>query len=196
MNYLAHAALAESGPHSLIGNLAGDHVKGPLEAHGLDADVARGVRRHRRVDGLTDSHPTFAQLRARLDPRHRRYAGIVLDVLFDHFRSEDWPVLCAGEYDAFIEATYTTLRGHYHLVPEPFAALLPRWVDADWLRVYASIDGVDAVMQRLAGRLSRGERLLAAWQSIREEREQFRDGFHEIFGDVRTALDQPAAQTR
>ena len=167
MNYLAHAALAEPQAHSLIGNLAGDHVKGPLDSHALHPWVAAGVRRHRTVDGLTDRHPAYALLRGRFPRRHRRYAGIVLDVPFD------------GEY--------------HDRVPASFAALVPRWVAADWLRVYATVEGVDAVLERLATRLREPAALRASWAAVRDERESLREGFRTIFTDVRSALDSPRA---
>ncbi len=191
MNYLAHAALAEPHAYSLIGNLAGDHVKGPLSSHALHPLVAAGVRRHRTVDGLTDRHLGYAELRDRFPREHRRYAGIVLDVLFDHFLSGDWEQLRGGDRDAFIESVYRALGKHHHLVPAPFAALAPRWVAADWLRVYTTVDGVDAVFERLAMRLRRPDALRAAWAAVRDERETLREGFHTVFADVQGALDSP-----
>jgi acyl carrier protein phosphodiesterase len=191
VNYLAHAALAEDSPHSLIGNLAGDHVKGPLGGHALHPEVAAGVRRHRMVDGLTDRHPTYVRLRERFPRAHRRYAGIVLDVLFDHFLSDDWEYLRGGDRDAFIDRAYGMLGTHHHLVPEPFAAMLPHWIAADWLRVYASLEGLDAVFRRLAGRLREPTALHAAWAAVRDERETLRGGFRDIFVDVRTAVETP-----
>lgn len=54
MNYLAHALLAEPYSLSIIGNIAGDLVKGPLHQHRLHPRVAQGVRRHRSVDAVVE----------------------------------------------------------------------------------------------------------------------------------------------
>ncbi len=90
MNYLAHALLAEPHRYSIIGNIAGDLVKGRLDDHPLHPRVADGVRRHRRVDALTDAHPAYRSSVAAFSPKYRRVAPIVLDVLFDHFLFTAW----------------------------------------------------------------------------------------------------------
>ena len=48
------------------------------------AALAAGVRLHRRVDVHTDAHPAVRAARALFVPPLRRYAGIALDVWFDH----------------------------------------------------------------------------------------------------------------
>lgn len=189
MNYLAHAALAEPDPHSLLGNLSGDLVKGPLQSHALHPLVAAGVRRHRRVDVLTDSHSEHLSLRSRFPDGSRRYAGIVLDVLFDYFLSTDWDSFHATDRDDFIDRVYSVLISRSELLPETMARIAPRWVEADWLRVYGSLDGVDAVLRRLATRLSDPDALIDAWALVRDDTEALRPGFHRIYGDVQAALD-------
>ena len=189
VNYLAHAALAQPDPHSLLGNLSGDLVKGPLQRHALHPLVAAGVRRHRRVDVLTDSHSEHLSLRSRFPDGSRRYAGIVLDVLFDYFLSTDWDSFHATDRDEFIDGVYAMLISRAELLPEPMARIAPRWVEADWLRVYGSLDGVDAVLRRLAGRLSDPKALIDAWAQVRDDTEALRPGFQRIYVDVRAALD-------
>lgn len=186
---MAHALLAEPYPHSLIGNLAGDLVKGRLHAHTLHPRVADGVRRHRRVDALTDSHSGYLSLRALFPGSHRRYAGIVLDVLFDHFLSLDWDQVSQLDRGEFIEGVYRVLTDNHGVLPPALASVAPHWVAADWLRVYESMEGVDAVLRRLSRRMSAPEHLVNAWGAVRDNPRPLRDGFLCVFAGVRTALD-------
>lgn len=188
MNYLAHALLAEPYAHSVIGNIAGDLVKGPLSKHDLHPRVADGVRRHRRVDTLTDSHSAYLALKARFPQGHRRYAGLVLDVLFDHYLVRHWQRYSDWSRDAFLEGTYSVLRDNPLLLPDALAVVAPRWVDADWLRVYETRGGVAAVLERLSLRLSRPVDLVALLEVVDENDADFEQGFLAVFADVQRTI--------
>jgi len=188
MNYLAHALLAEPYAHSLIGNIAGDLVKGPLSKHNLHPRVADGVRRHRRVDSLTDDHPDYRALKARFPSGYRRYAGLVLDVLFDYYLLRHWQRYSAWSRDAFFDGTYRVLRDNSGLLPEGLAAVSSRWVDADWLRVYETRGGIAAVLERLSRRLSRPVNLVALLQLTEENDAAFEQGFLNVFSDVQRVV--------
>src|SRR5438094_5646041 len=62
MNYLAHLFLAGDTAELLIGNLAGDFVKGPLRDE-FTPGIREGIRQHRRLDAFTDTHPHMAAFR-------------------------------------------------------------------------------------------------------------------------------------
>lgn len=189
MNYLAHALLSEPHAYSLIGNVAGDLVKGSLAERRLHPRVMDGIRRHRRVDALTDSHPLYRELRNGFPRDSRRVAPIVLDVLFDHYLVRHWSQLTSWDYNAFIDGVYTVLSEPAAPLPAPLAARAPAWVSADWLRVYASMEGVAAVLERLSRRTSRRLPLDAALTVAREREAEFAQAFVAIFSDVRAQLD-------
>lgn len=89
MNLLAHALLAGADDDVRFGSLVGDFVHGTIDP-ALAAGVRAGIALHRRVDAYTDAHPRLADARARFAPPFRRYAGILLDVWFDHLLAHDW----------------------------------------------------------------------------------------------------------
>ncbi len=195
MNYLAHALLAEPHRYSLIGNIAGDLVKGPLESRSLHPLVIDGIRRHRRVDALTDTHPRHQQLRALFPGSHRRVGGIVLDVLFDYFLYRNWARFSSWPEGLFREGVYAVLREDPAPMPEELATVAPHWVAGDWLRVYETLDGVQSVLQRMERRSKRVLPLREAFVAVLDCRELLEAGFIEIFSDVQSALDglRPAA---
>src|SRR2546428_5021455 len=99
VNYLAHLFLAGDSAESLIGNLAGDFVKGPIR--GSDA-ISEGIRQHRRVDAFTDTHPSVAAFRRVLIPEHGHYARVISDVFFDHFLATRWSTYTDEDFEAFL----------------------------------------------------------------------------------------------
>ncbi|VAW70149.1 Acyl carrier protein phosphodiesterase [hydrothermal vent metagenome] len=89
MNYLAHLFLSEKSQDALLGNLMGDFIKGNT-FEGLTKDAIHGIKLHRGVDKYTDSHSDVAQSKKRISPERRRYAGILIDVFYDHFLVKHW----------------------------------------------------------------------------------------------------------
>jgi len=192
LNYLAHALLAQPHPLSLIGNVAGDLIKGRIEDHDLHPRVADGVRWHRRVDALTDAHPRYRALIGGFPEPLRRVAPIVLDVLFDHYLWRTWPRVARRDRDAFLGYVYATLSAEDAPLPEALRERAPAWVAADWLRVYRTREGVEAVVQRLARRARRPLPLVEALRATEDRDVALEAGFVEVFCDVRDALADPA----
>lgn len=89
MNYLAHLHLGGQRPEELLGSLYGDFVKGPLQGE-FRPGIESGIQLHRSIDAFTDAHPLVGQALSRFTHTRRRYAGIVLDVFFDHCLARDW----------------------------------------------------------------------------------------------------------
>ena len=92
VNYLAHAWLSRYSTDSLVGGMLGDFVKGRIDGRFSDP-VCTGIRLHRAIDNYTDKHPLFRASRARISARRRRFAGIMVDVFYDHFAL----ILTAGD---------------------------------------------------------------------------------------------------
>ena len=91
MNHLAHALLAGDDDALRLGGMLGDFVHGATVALPLPPRVVTGIRLHRAIDAHTDAHPEVLAAKARLPPPYRRYAGILLDMWFDHCLARDFP---------------------------------------------------------------------------------------------------------
>lgn len=89
MNYLAHALLAGDDAWLRLGGLFGDFVHGQPDP-ALPPRLIDGIRLHRAIDSYTDSHAEVRAARERLSPPYRRYAGILLDMWFDHCLARDF----------------------------------------------------------------------------------------------------------
>lgn len=84
MNYLAHLFLADDTPESLLGNLLGDFMKGVVKEQ-FSNSIQQGIELHRKIDSYTDSHPVVRNAKHLISLERRRYAGVLLDVFYDHF---------------------------------------------------------------------------------------------------------------
>ncbi len=192
MNYLAHALLAGEDRGNRLGALLGDFVKGRLPA-GLPAEVAAGVRLHRAIDSYTDTHPAFGASRARVSAERRRYAGIMVDLFYDHFLAARWSEFHPQALSQFSAATYALLAAHRALLPPRLAKLLPLMRDEDWLASYRQTQAVAQALDRMsAHRLRHPNPLAGAGEELTEHYDGFAADFAAFFPDVRAFAAQAA----
>ena len=194
MNYLAHLLLSESTAESLIGNLAGDFVKGRI-GDDLPPEIADGIRHHRRVDAFTDSHPSVAAFRRVLIPEHGHYARVIADVFFDHFLATDFTRYSSEPLDAFLRRVYNAIDPHIDELPGRLRFVYPRMRDEGWLSSYQSLEGIRLALDGIAHRLSRRPQLAPAVHFLEDaHRETLERLFHEFFPDV-VGLDRTRGRT-
>lgn len=105
MNYLAHLHLGGQLPAQLLGSLYGDFVKGRLQGQ-YSPQIEAAIQLHRSIDRFTDSHPLVGQALSRFTLTRRRYAGIVLDVFFDHCLARDWAQYADQPLERFTSQVY------------------------------------------------------------------------------------------
>ena len=117
MNYLAHLHLAAHTRSSLTGNLLGDFVKGPLPT-GLAAHFDEGIWLHRKIDAFTDAHPEHRAAVACFEAPWRRFGGIVVDMLYDHWLSHHWQQFSQDPLPRFLQQSYGQLLADHAHLPE------------------------------------------------------------------------------
>lgn len=188
MNYLAHAWLARYSDDAILGAMLGDFVHGQQALLDWPEPVRSEIVRHRAIDRFTDAHPAVVAARRRFGDL-RRYAGIALDVYFDHCLARDWARWDAGSLDAFSARVYRVLAARQRELPARLAALLPRMTAQDWLSAYHQRDSVDRALRGIATRLSRnGDRLVACLPVIRREQAALDATFAAFFPDLIAAF--------
>lgn len=152
MNYLAHLYLAERTGTSFAGNFLGDFVHGRLGGR-FAPEIETGIQLHRRIDSYSDSHPLLAETRAWFDPPYRRYAGILLDIYFDHLLARHWQEFHDEPVPRFANRAARLMHQDW-----PTTAPFPRERLTGLPRVlgsYTRLDGVATALERVDARLSR-----------------------------------------
>ena len=159
MNYLVHLYLSDSDPLCRLGNLLGDFVKGRLERHDYPDRLLVGLRQHRSVDSLAMHHAAVRRSKERLDDRFGHTKGILVDIFYDHFLSSNWDAWAHGTLRAFAAEGYRLLEHYHHLLPEAFRPVARRMIRHDWLTAYREPKTIKIVLERMASRLSRPNRM-------------------------------------
>ena len=191
MNWLAHLYLARHGDDAMLGALLGDFVFGSSGLDRFGAVEHREIVLHRRIDRFTDTHPDVARLRDRFPDGRRRYAGIVLDMYFDHLLAHDWSrwrmfdAPHAPELEVFTTRAYAILRKRSAELPDRMRTIAPSMAAHDWLGSYRQRESVDRAVTRIADRLSRnGGKLVACLHDLRAIELQAEQAFEAFFPEL------------
>jgi acyl carrier protein phosphodiesterase len=188
MNYLAHLHLGGDAPAQLLGSLYGDFVKGPLAGQ-WPADIEAAIRLHRRIDVFTDSHPLQEQARARFPAERRRYAGILLDVFFDHCLARHWADYAAEPLPIFTGRVYQVLNAEVHL-PERLALIAPRMAAQDWLGSYQEFAVLEQVVAAIDRRLSRPGLLAGGMAELERLYQPLLEDFRQFYPELQAFVAQ------
>lgn len=180
MNFLAHFHLAWPDEGLVAGGLEGDYYKGPLRGD-LPAGIARGVRLHRAIDAYTDQHPHLLALRRELPTDLRRYAGIIIDLSFDHYLSQHWSRYSSVPLEDFNLQIYRCLETHEQHLSTGARAMLSRLREHDILNLYTRWDTVTATATRIGERFSRGNPFHDIDQRLEKNRGHLEGVFLEFY---------------
>lgn len=146
MNYLAHILLSGDNKDIQIGNFIGDAVKGK-DYKDYPISIRKGLLLHRQIDSFTDVHNIVHQSKKRLHPRYGHYAGVIIDILYDHFLCVNWKIYSKEPLDSFIANFYENLLKNKVSVPDEINSIIPKLTSKDWFSSYKSIDGIGRVLK-------------------------------------------------
>jgi acyl carrier protein phosphodiesterase len=183
VNFLAHFHLAWPDEDLVAGGLEGDYHKGPVDAS-LSRGLQRGVRLHRAIDAFTDSHPALADLRREFDPRLRRFAGILVDLSFDHFLSSHWSRFADQPLNQFNHSVYRGLQGRRRELSAPARRMLDRLVQYDLLGRYSEWTAVPDSAARIGERFARGNPFIDIGDELQRMRPRLEAAFLTFYPEL------------
>ena len=184
MNFLAHSLLVGDKPALIVGGVVGDWIKGTLPG-ALPDDLAKGVALHRAIDCFAESHPAFNRSRARVSPARRRYAGVLVDIFYDHLLARNWAAIHGQPLHEYCESVYVLIRDRLHDLPASSHAGLALMAKEDWLTSYAQIEGIADVLARMSRRARQPNPLMHGEQEFLADVDGFTGDFYEWLDDTR-----------
>lgn len=192
MNLLAHLWLAERTGTSAAGQILGDLVKGRLDGTRFDPHIDRGIRLHRTIDSASDAHPAHLELRGRFQPPLRRYAGIIVDIGFDHALARDWYRYSSEPLDRF------AMRAAQRVVDEwpTTAPAEPPPVNgfSAMLTGYAGAAGIERALTVVGRRATRRNPLADALPALLAEYPGFAANLPELLASLESELGHQLAR--
>jgi acyl carrier protein phosphodiesterase len=183
MNFLAHIYLSGSDEQLMTGNFMGDFFKASTWRT-LPLGYANGVLLHRLIDSFTDEHPVSADLRSVLHPVCGKYAGIALDMIYDHLLALHWDEFSSLPIEAFAQHAYKVLDEHSKVMPANCKHMLRFFSQEDWISSYQTSDGIAFALQRMERRYGGNIGFEGVMPAFQHAFDRFDAGFHRIFPEL------------
>jgi acyl carrier protein phosphodiesterase len=189
MNFLAHAYLSGEKPSILAGNMIADFVKGKQALKVFDAEIVKGIELHRLIDEFTDSNKIVAESKARLRPKYRHYAGVIVDVFYDHFLAKNWSQYHSQPLEFFAAQVYKTMEAFYTISPGGFQYMFPYMVKGNWLLNYAKLEGIDRALTGMSRRTPYESKMDEAVHDLKDHYTLFKSEFEKFFPELKAMCD-------
>ena len=188
MNFLAHLCLANGDDGLMLGGLFGDFIRGRRALRDYPEEVRRGIVLHRYIDKCTDNSPVIKKLKRGFPREYRRYAGIIIDLAFDHELAVNWWRYMPGSLERFDVEARDLLRDNVELVPKGLTSFM-RYADRHGL--FAAYREEDVILYAMAGvgtRLKRANPLHRVSEVWPELAPRFKEGFREFFPEIQSEV--------
>lgn len=183
MNFLAHIYLSGDNQMITIGNFVADAIRGNKYKL-LSPELQVGVKLHRHIDTFTDAHPVVRQSTKRLHKNYSHYSGVIVDILYDHFLAKNWHKYSDIPLEIYVDDFYKCLNKHFDILPERFQRLLPFMVADNWLLSYATIDGIQRVLNGMNRRTKNKSKMDLATKELKEYYTEFEKEFTQFFEEL------------
>jgi acyl carrier protein phosphodiesterase len=151
MNYLAHLYLSFGHEEIMVGNYIADAVKG-RQIERFSDKIQKGIRLHRSIDEFTDKHPVVENSKVKIRGRYRKYAGVVIDMFYDHFLAVNWEAYSNENLISFTRQSYKTLLKHWVIMPARMKRILPIMAAGNWLASYADAENIGLALKGISRR--------------------------------------------
>ncbi|WP_413110892.1 ACP phosphodiesterase [Thaumasiovibrio sp. DFM-14] len=156
MNYLAHLHLADSVGSHLAASLLADFIRGRPDGR-FTADVVTGIYLHRHIDREVDATAQVKLAKQLFPVPLRRFAGIALDLYWDHFLAVHWHHYHPTALNTFIDQAQQRILpfSSQSDLPVEYLHLQQRMWSQGWLQSYRETGNIVYALQRISQRRPR-----------------------------------------
>lgn len=183
MNFLAHIYLSSDNELLTIGNFAGDGVRGK-DFTQFPIAMQAGIQLHRQIDTFTDVHPIVRQSTKRLHKAYGHYSGVIVDIFYDHFLAKNWKTYSDIPFEDYISDFYDILNKNFDVLPTRFKNFVPMMIEGNWLLSYATIEGIQLVLNGMNKRTKGRSKMNEATKELKEHYDDFENDFTLFFKEL------------
>lgn len=161
----------------------GDFVKGNHYLH-YHPNIQVGILLHREIDHYTDNHAIVKQSKDRLKEKYRHYAGVLVDVFYDHFLALNFYELYRKDLSSYVNEQYELLNKHKAILPARAQHMLPYMIRGNWLENYQRISGVQRSLKGMSRRTKFDSRMDEAILELQRYHDAFNEEFLLFFPEI------------
>lgn len=147
-------------------------------------EIQKGILLHRAIDTYTDAHPLFRKSTKRLHERYHHYAGVIVDVYYDHFLAKNWSNYSDENIEDYVLEFYQSLHKNYNLLSEKAQYILPYMEKQNWLSSYQTIEGIHQILTQMDRRTKNSSNMRFASEELRVYYADFENEFTLFFEEI------------
>ena len=183
MNFLAHIHLSGENEMIKIGNFMADGVRGK-QYENFPLAIQKGILLHRAIDTFTDAHPIFRQSTKKLHSRYHHYAGVIVDIYYDHFLAKNWSDYHNESLALYSEKFYQSLLDNHSILTSKAQHLLPYMMEYNWLVNYQSVSGIERILSQMDHRTKNQSLMRFAAEELVAHYDEFEAEFSLFYKEV------------
>ena len=185
MNFLAHIYLSGDNEFVKIGNFMADGIRGK-QFENYPPEIQKGIFLHRAIDTYTDAHPLFRESTKRLHERYHHYAGVIVDIFYDHFLAKNWTKYSDENLEDYVNQFYESMHRNFDLLSEKAQKILPYMEQQNWLYIYQNIEGIHQILTQMDRRTQNRSNMRFASEELKAHYEDFEKEFTLFFEEIQT----------
>lgn len=189
MNFLAHIYLSGENDLIKIGNFMADGIRGK-HFESYPSEIKKGIILHRFIDTYTDAHPIFRKSTKRLHEKYHHYAGVIVDVFYDHFLAKNWSNYSDENLVDFTNRFYQSLHDNYEYLSERTKGMMPYMIEYNWLVSYQTVEGISRILTQMDGRTKNESKMRFSSNELIEYYNDFEIEFTTFIEDLRSESQQ------
>ena len=183
MNFLAHIHLSGENEFIKIGNFMADGVRGK-QYENFPPAIQKGILLHRAIDTFTDAHPIFRKSTKKLHSRYHHYAGVIVDMYYDHFLAKNWSNYHTENLDLYANTFYQSLLDNHSFLTTKTKNVLPYMMEYNWLVSYQSIHGLERILSQMDLRTKNQSLMRFATEELITYYDEFETEFSLFYDEV------------
>lgn len=116
--------------------------------------VVEGIRLHRSIDHFTDTHPLVLEVVELFRPQQKRFAPVVVDLVFDHLLACDFHHWSELDLWEFTESVFDQIDSQEQHIPQRAMVFYPHLKKHNWLLHYSKTKGLQLALEGMDRRIS------------------------------------------
>jgi acyl carrier protein phosphodiesterase len=184
MNFLSHLYLSGNSEGLIIGNFIADSVKGS-DYKNYSPEIQKGILLHRQIDTFTDTHLIVEESKQRLRTKYRKYAGVIVDIFYDHFLAANWKDFSDEGLNDYAQKIYSLISKNHPVLPEKSVHFTKYMIHYNILEAYSRLEGIDRVLKGMAQRTKFESNMEHAIHDLKEHYDLFDNEFKRFFPELK-----------
>ena len=184
MNFLAHIYLSGDNEEIKFGNFIGDWVKG-RQYNNFPENIKKGILLHRQIDTFTDKNSVYLESKKKLRVVYGKYAGVVCDILYDHFLAKNWEQYSNQSLKKYAKEFYSILIKYYKFIPLKGKKIVPFFISRNRLLCYADLSCFRKVLFLMSKYTSLPNKTDEGIEIIKNNYKELSKEFELFFNEIR-----------